>query len=260
MSPALRRSLAVLALAMVFWAFFQGAKQIALLAEVNPFGEDPYDAIGSFGIQAAAALAILSVLRGLGFLNHGEGARLVARTQLASVLAVGITLAADAIALLRHPAATLLVPLVVVLGCLAVVVGVWCCRGVDRRPGGMRAAIVVCAVAGLVLFFYPEGTRSDLIGALIAIAAGIVLLFVPMRVLTTSLIGGDIGTRSPGFPLEWLLVVGAALVLGALVAYAEAESEGGLRPGVAFIFVGFELAAGVFGYAMMRGPLALRLR
>jgi len=34
-------------------AVFDNSKNIPLLAVVNPFTEDPYEAVGSFGIQLA---------------------------------------------------------------------------------------------------------------------------------------------------------------------------------------------------------------
>jgi hypothetical protein len=256
MSRNVSNSVAVLALALAFWAFFQASKQLPYLASSNPFAEDPYDAVGSFAIQAAGLLAALAVVRSFGYLTGGDRDRLLVRTQLASVLAVGITLAADAIALVRHGGDFVLVVLVVGLACLTAAVGWLCRRGVSG--GSYRLALIVCAVAALVLFFYPEGTRSGLPGALVAIAAGIVVLFVPLRFLVTAMVPGE----TPRRRAEWWLLLPAALVTGMVVAIAESTEGGGaprLLP-VAAIFIGFEVAAAAVGYALLRGPLELTLR
>ena len=245
------KSVAVLVLAIVFWAFFQLAKQ----DPANPFGEDPYDAVGSFAIQAATVLGLLSVVRSFGFLDGGPA--LLARTHLAAVLAVGITLVSDAIALLRHGGSVLLIALVVALACVTAAVGFVCRRGFGG--GGYAGPAIVCAAAVVVLFFYPETTRATLAGALVAIAVGIAALFVPLRFLATALVAEDAPARRRGFPFEWIAVLVAAGVVGLLVAHAEAGAEGGLRAGVIFIFIGFEAAAAAFGYAMLAGPLRLRL-
>lgn len=264
MSRALVTSVAVLALAGLFFVFFQSAKQVPFLEGVNPFADDPYDAVGSFAIQAAGALALLSVVRALGFLTSGDRASLLARTQLASVLCVAITLAADAIAMARHadvwwakPGGTALAVMIVALACLTAAVGIVCARPPARSWSALPVA--VCVAAALGLFLYPEATRSSLAGAFAAIAAGIVVLFVPLRVLVTALVAREAPPRRRRFPVEWALVLIVALAIGLGLATAEAGSEGGLRPGVIFIFIGFEAAAVLFGYAVMRRPLELTL-
>ena len=266
MSRALFRSAAVLALAILFWAFFQASKQVAFLSDVNPVADDPYDAVGSFGFQAAGALGLLAVARSLGFFATGDGDAMLARTQLAAVLAVGITLASDAIGLIRHvdvwwgkPGGFTLVALVVLLACITAVFAVAIARGARRR--GVPAALTVCGVAAAALLLYPEGTRSSLAGALVAILAGILVLFVPLRFLSTALIASEAtAKRAPS--LEWVVVAVLALGAGLIAAVAD-STEGGvaphLRAPIVAIFVGFELLAVLIGYALMRGPLELTL-
>ena len=50
-------------LTIFFWAFFDNSKNLPALAVINPFAEDPYDAVGSFGIQLSLFAALLSLLR-----------------------------------------------------------------------------------------------------------------------------------------------------------------------------------------------------
>ena len=45
-------------LAVVFYLFFQISKHDLALSQVNVFAEDPYDAVGSFGVQFALFTAL----------------------------------------------------------------------------------------------------------------------------------------------------------------------------------------------------------
>jgi hypothetical protein len=50
-------------LAVLFYLFFQISKHNPALSHVNAFAEDPYDAVGSFGVQLAVFTALLSLVR-----------------------------------------------------------------------------------------------------------------------------------------------------------------------------------------------------
>ena len=263
MTRARLNSAAVLALALVFWLFFQSSKQIPFLSAVNPFADDPFDAVGSFAIQAAGVLALLSVVRAFGFLSAGDEGRLLARTQLAAVLAVGITIASDAIGLLRHPATwsakpggLTLVALLAALACLTAAVGVACVlaarRHTSRPPFAATAA--TCVVAALVLFFYPQGV-GGVPGALAAIGTGILALLLPLRVLATAVVPGDTAAAGGGYRMELIAVVVVAALAGLGAAVAD-SAEGG----AVFVFISFELAAALVAYALLRRPLHLTLR
>ena len=52
----------VLLLVGVFGVFFQVSKARPF-GDINPFAQDPYDAIGSFGVQAALVVGVLSFAR-----------------------------------------------------------------------------------------------------------------------------------------------------------------------------------------------------
>jgi hypothetical protein len=56
-----RPAFVALAVAAAFVVFFFASKH--RFGEVNPFAEDPYDAVGSFGIQLAAVAALAAWLR-----------------------------------------------------------------------------------------------------------------------------------------------------------------------------------------------------
>jgi hypothetical protein len=90
------------------WSFMW-AKHDPVLRDVIPFGEDPYDAVGSFGVVAGIPIALAALVRA--FRPHRQRPPSTAqrmylvRAQAAVVLIVLITLASDAVAMARHPLA-----------------------------------------------------------------------------------------------------------------------------------------------------------
>ena len=95
------------ALAVLFYLFFQISKHQPALAQVNAFANDPYDAIGSFGVQFALFTALLTLLRAFRPYQSRQAldsqALLLVRGAIFSCLSVIITLIADAVAMARHP-------------------------------------------------------------------------------------------------------------------------------------------------------------
>jgi hypothetical protein len=59
-------ALLVFVLSILFYFFFDYCKHAPMLGAANPFAEDPYDAVGSFGIQlafvSAVAMGLLLIL------------------------------------------------------------------------------------------------------------------------------------------------------------------------------------------------------
>ncbi len=89
-----------LVLAVVFTLFFQVNKG-GPLREVNPFLDDPYDAVGSFAFQGALLVGLLSYARALRIRHEpvqGHKAGLVLRGDALVLLAVTVTLAGDSAA------------------------------------------------------------------------------------------------------------------------------------------------------------------
>ncbi len=85
---------------IVFYLFFQINKGEPFRA-INPFGEDPYDAVGSFAVQGALLIGILTYARALRLRDDaGQAAksRLVLRGNVLVLFAILITLSVDAIA------------------------------------------------------------------------------------------------------------------------------------------------------------------
>ena len=96
----------VFGLAALFYCSFMFAKHDPMLRRAIPFGDDPYDAVGSFGVVVGVLIALLSLVRA--FRRYRPAASItqqiyLLRAQQAVILAVFITLASDAIAMARHP-------------------------------------------------------------------------------------------------------------------------------------------------------------
>jgi hypothetical protein len=91
--------------AIVFYLFFQVNKG-GPFRDINPFGEDPYDAVGSFAIQGALLVGILTYARALRLRDAPSQAtktRLILRGNLLVLSAILVTLSADAIAEVVRP-------------------------------------------------------------------------------------------------------------------------------------------------------------
>jgi hypothetical protein len=90
--------------ALIFFFFFQINKW-GPLHEVNPFAEDPYDAVGSFAIQLALLVGLLNLARSLRLAGEpvqSAKTRLILRGNLLVLSAILFTLLSDAVAVTRH--------------------------------------------------------------------------------------------------------------------------------------------------------------
>jgi hypothetical protein len=275
--------------AFAFVAFFQYTKHDAQLSRVNPFAEDPLDAVGSFGVQVALFLALLAVARRLGLFTSGlsavDAGLARMRTATASLLALVITLAADWISVLRRFEAAgltgsqaklllLLVSIsVIALGSLAFVA-----RDIVRResdgppsPGNLATPLLISAAASAVLAFYPEVLRLRLLGALGTVIVGAICLFVPLRAWTYAIVpqepappGRTTRSRPRLANVDWLVALAVATAAGAAIFLPLVLEAGGFhrlpRPWLAAgAYVGLEAVAVLMGFALLRKPLEIYL-
>lgn len=191
-----------LVLAVLFYAFFQISKHNTALAQVNPFAEDPYDAVGSFGVQFALFAGLLCLIRAFRPYQSADTLKnqelLLLRGEYLLCLSVVITLAADIVALIRHPsdwisspAGYLLAALTGGLTILAVLV-IWLIHYPARNKDAITRnawlkAIGITIVSILILAIYPESWRQSTHGALFTVLVGIAFLFVPLRAIGTAI-------------------------------------------------------------------------
>ncbi|HEV2659641.1 MAG TPA: hypothetical protein VGU68_03530, partial [Ktedonobacteraceae bacterium] len=196
-------ALLTLVLAVLFYLFFQISKHQPALSQVNAFADDPYDSIGSFGVQFALFTALLSLLRAFrpyqagSMLDHQE--QLLLRGAYLSCLSVAVTLAADIVAMIRHPttwigqsAGYALAALVVGMVLFTALVG-WQLHYATQNRRSLFVPNVWIRASGsslislLILALYPESWRQSVPGELLTILVGTALLFVPLWAVGTAI-------------------------------------------------------------------------
>ncbi len=108
-TPSIRRihhaSALILLTALLFCVLFQVGKMGPFRA-INPFGDDPYDAVGSIAIQVAFFVSVLTYARALRLRDDPSrvgSLRLILRGNIVVLSAIIVTLTSDAIAAFLHP-------------------------------------------------------------------------------------------------------------------------------------------------------------
>lgn len=252
----------VFAAALLFFAFFQRAK-IAPYREVSPFGEDPYDAVGSIAIQAAVLIGGLTWIRSATLATSRPRPFqpvLILRGWVCGLSTIQITLAADAIAVLHNPPAPSpaasgllwmlgLIAVVALLGDLAVLVG-------------FRHTVAAALPRNL--------TPADAIDDVLSVFQE--LAFAARSFLPPSLVEGirrlnsrRIFSRIPWVAPNrhpWRFAFAAGLISGfALLAAQLAEglpSHWSTALLLAGVFLGGEVAGVLAGFAVLGGYLGVR--
>jgi hypothetical protein len=288
MPKALKRNaVIVFGLAVLFYWSFMLAKHDPSLRDIIPFGTDPYDAVGSFGVIAGVLIALLSLLRAFRpYRKHlpstAQRVYLV-RSQVAVVLAVLITLVADLVAMARHPhmwiGAASRDRLVALLGAIAVVtcaVQLLIRASQQKLPEGRmkhwQAAAIATLLAILALAFYPEKLINGTATHLLTVIVGDIVLFAPMRFLLIALVPFEadrarVETTLPRSRFStagqrWGIVLVVGCLIGAFVFWGEmSEGSGALPMGrlvfVASVFIGLGLAGLLLAFAFLGEPLGL---
>jgi hypothetical protein len=272
-------------LAVLFYWSFMFAKHNPALRDVIPFGNDPYDAVGSFGVIVGLMLALLSLIRA--FRPYRERHPSIAqrvylvRTQEAVILVVLITLAADIVAMSRHPqwySAPSRNLLLVLLGTLALVtVGVHLlvrsAQRIHPMIGSRRRlqAAIAALIALFILLAYPEELINGTATHVFTVIIGDLLLFAPMHPLLAVLVPDDDrdiqseagpANRVLGTWYRWSIVLALGALLGCSLFLGEMSEGGGAVPlrqtvFVASIFLGLAIAGLLIAYAFLGAPLGL---
>jgi hypothetical protein len=291
MPKALKRNaVIVFGLAALFYWSFMVAKHDPALREIIPFGEDPYDAVGSFGVIVGMLIALLSLVRAFRpYREHPPSTAqrvYLVRSQMAVVLAVLITLAADLVAMARNPRMWIGAAsrgwLIALLGGMVVVtvaVQLLIHASQEKLPeGGMQhwtAAAIATLMAILVLALYPEQLINHTATHLLTVVAGDIVLFAPMRPLLNALVPykadqGRIETtparrRFSTAAQRWGIVLVVGGLVGAVAFLGEMSEGGGAPPMsrlvlVASVFISLGLAGLLIAYAFLGKPLGLAQR
>jgi hypothetical protein len=188
-------TLMILGLSITFYLFFDFSKHAPALGAVNPFAEDPYDAVGSFGIQLTFVSVLLALIRT--FRPYADGGMppaqllLVLRAKTVALLSILMTLVADIIGLVRSlfvygvfPAAIPLALLLCGMILLTLTVGWMFARTTYKQVVSSSSpswtwAGLISGMAILILAFYPLAWRNSSIpGGIFTALTGMVLLFI----------------------------------------------------------------------------------
>ena len=193
-------SFVVFLLTIFFVAFFDNSKNIPLLAAVNPFADDPYDAVGSFGIQLAFFAAILSLMRSFRPYATKEipsnQQLLILRGETVTLLSIIVTLTADIVALLRYPSmwmntfgGMILAGLVAGLVSVTILVSLMLYRMVVKSPFAFAnrswTRIILFPVSIFVLAIYPADLLETVAGGIFTALLGMLILFISTWALAT---------------------------------------------------------------------------
>ncbi len=278
-------SVVVLGVAVAFQWFFMFTKHDPGLRPVIPFGDDPYDALGSFATIVDIPLCLLLLWRA--FRPYGVESpsplqiQYLRRTQVAVPLLVLVTLAADAVAMVRHPHMWIggssrneLLALfggmtVISGGALRLILGFAPKRIDSQRRATMISSGIVTALFVLGLAVYPERLINHLSTHLVTVLIGDLLLFVPVSVFLRFLIpdaeaspGGQAKARRHSLYF-WSGVIMAGLLIGAWLFIAEMTEGGGpmsalrFRVFVASVYIGLTIAGLLIAVAFLKRPLGL---
>lgn len=280
----------VFLLAVLFYWLFMFTKHDAALSKIIPFGDDPYDAVGSFAIIIGILAALLSVFRAFRpYSPHGasiEKRAYLARAQTCVVLAVFITLVSDAVAMGRHasiwksaPQRNELLALLAGMAIVAILVESLIRRSAKeivsaRAAASWARAASVSLAAILLLAVYPERLIEGTATHLLTVVVGALILFVPMRPLLTVLVPYEAssavgeataGKRSFARRNAWGIVLLIGAILGAFFFAGEmSEGAGGMSiRRIAFVgavFVGLSATGLAIAYAFLGIPLGLGRR
>ncbi|AXC10601.1 hypothetical protein ACPOL_1253 [Acidisarcina polymorpha] len=280
-----RNAVIVFGLACLFYWLFMFAKHDPALLDVIPFGEDPYDAIGSFGVIVGILVALLSLFRAFRpYREAPSGKRQVylIRSQEAVVLVVFITLGSDALSMGRHPSMWIGSKsqnmLIALLGGMALVTAAvqlairTSQSATEPTAKDWKAATVATVFAILVLVAYPEQLIHGTATHLLTVVAGAIVLFAPMRPLLNALVPyasderrtEEIPARNRSLTAwqRWVMVALVGAIIGACAFLGEIGEGSGARPVnrlalLASVFIGLGLTGLLIAYTFLREPLGL---
>ncbi|MBV8490370.1 MAG: hypothetical protein JO199_07560 [Candidatus Eremiobacteraeota bacterium] len=250
----------MLAAFAAFCGFFFYAKHAPGLRDVVPFGDDPYDAVGSYAAIAGPLLVLCALCYW-----RSETAM---RAALALVLVDLWALVADAVAMVRHwplwghsPYSPQLIAYVTCAALVQLLVlGTF--RSKQRYAPSRNAialALSISALSMVVLALYPEQLIERLDTHVLTIVAAAVLLFAPVRYVLEAIWP----PRDAAFALgKWrgFTIAGSVGFLAGALAFAGEISDGVATQHlllVGSVFVGLGAAGVLIGYAFLARPIGL---
>lgn len=247
---------------ILFFLFFQLNKG-GPFREINPFGVDPYDAVGSFAIQVALLVGFLTNARALRLINDPTQAiktRLILRGNILVIIAIWITLIVDCIAEISRPFSPsfwgriLLVELALMclFALICVIELVIAFRGIQTPvpPNNLTPADGIDDLLTLVRYPLVKASR-----------------FIPkafidwLHRINSDYLFARIQWLNPHIhPWRFACGLGLLIGFGLLLAQLQEGFPPNLETGllVAGIFISAELGATLIGFALIGGYLGLR--
>ncbi len=251
---------------IVFLVFFQVTKHNALLDSLVPFGDDPYDAVGSFATLFACFAATLSIIRVSRLNKKGEsdshGLKVI-QAQLTAVVAVTITAFTDTVEAFRYvhlwwgmQAGVVLMLVLAMLFLSSVLATQIIASSSSTKPQtSLLKPIALAILCGALVAAYPHSFLDSTAGHLSAILLGAMVLFVLIRVFTLALVPAEANQENPKY--WWPQVAIGGLLLGLAIAGLENATEGRLVPVADFLFVLGGWGAVCIAYVFLAKPLGL---
>ncbi|MRR28997.1 hypothetical protein EG834_01370 [bacterium] len=272
----------ITAIAVLFVLFFNFTKQNPALSAINPFATDPYDAIGSFGIQAAMFFAGLSLFRTYYSIITGRQTEdwtlFLVRSQIVTILTVIVTLTADWVTMIRHltlwlgkPGGLQLAQLTLgfwlaVILLLATILHSTAGAGIVIPKRSWQKPLIATVLVILGLFFYPEDIIESTPGALLTVVIGAVFLFLLVRQWAEVFSPTMVNQAREVTPVwAWGGVILAGIILGLAVVMRELTTGGSTvdlsgKAAVIAIYVGLEIAGVLIGYTFLGTYLGLSFK
>ncbi|HUY80920.1 MAG TPA: hypothetical protein VMU92_04285 [Acidobacteriaceae bacterium] len=277
-------AVAVSFLAVLFYWLFLFAKHNGYLRHLIPFGDDPYDAVGSFACVAGALLAFTALVRAYFPYRSGPDRRqklYLVRSQMAVVLAVFLTAAADATAMARYPeqwypafwsfAVIAVVAVMVVAGSgIYLLLRPTLPAGTKARDGRVKRALLITLGGMALLAASPRSMLNGVATHLLVIVLGAAVLFVSMRLWLLALVpdeGWDenAGQSAPARNVwrRWVGVVVLGLLVGVCAFVGEIAGHSAALPMrrllfVGSIYTGIGLSGILLAYLFLGEPLGFR--
>lgn len=193
-------SAVVFLLSLFFFWFFFFCKHYYLFANVITFNDDPYDAVGSIGIQVSFFAASLSLIRT--FVSYikrklaEDQIILILRGNLVALLSIEVTMISNLTSLVRYidkwiknSMGITLVILVFSFLLLTIIIHFWSFLLVRKIniPFIHRHSYIkiLWPISGfIILFFYPIILRESIIGAIFTACFGMILQITIVKSLS----------------------------------------------------------------------------
>lgn len=270
----LNATLLTLTASVAFGALFQLSKQ-PVFVNVNPFAEDPADAVGSIAVQVAACVAVLTLARVAGFAPAPSDyrRRLILRGNFLVLAAIAITLLADTVLEIQHPSWNISIwGQLLVIG-LIVVAGLASAAGVATAKAWQQARSIQLPIDPTE---HPEALAETLDDLWLLVCITLHWFERAFSILRRPLswiekIGGAVLNMIDNLPVigvrrhPWRFCVLVSLGAGLALSVVHAVREG-LPDNIAAaimaaaIFMAAEFVAALSSYVILGGFLGIRPR